>query len=59
MDKQPDKQQVLLDQIHQLMTDTFYERQHGRYLVRKEAVCGADLDVLLEKIEEFLGMPKL
>lgn len=47
-----------LDEIHEMITDTFYERQHSRYLVRKDTFCGSELDALMEKIEQFLGVPK-
>lgn len=48
--------EILLDKIYAQMTDTFYERQHGHYLVRKPEACGADIDVLMNMIEEFLGI---
>lgn len=55
---QDNEKAVLLDNIYTQMTDTFYERQHGHYLVRKTTVSGADVDELMNLIEEFLGIPK-
>ena len=51
-----EEREKMIGEIGEHMSSVFYERM-GSYLIRRDVVCGADLDALLEKIEKFLGVP--
>lgn len=52
------EREQMLSEIGGLVADVFYERIDN-CLIRRDAVSGADLDALLEKIEQFLGVPQI
>ncbi|MFC3873210.1 hypothetical protein [Neisseria musculi] len=51
-----EEREKMIGEIGEHMSSVFYERMDS-YLIRRDTVCGSDLDALLEKIEKFLGVP--